>query len=417
MRTQQILLLGLLVLAPAGADSAGGQSSPVPLGPAVEIDRTCTYSPTVLEVDGQVVAVWKRAYNPHGFWARRGPSLAELGPETLLYDQIAFGDLQAAVQPGGFVLAWAGEGGPSTTEVVFQRFRSDLTPAGPVVVVGSGVPSPAPSLLVDAAGEVTVAFFGSSGMVQARRYSAADVPLTPLIDVGPEVYDGVLAVTRLAAGDDGFLVAWESVWPAPSPGLWVRAFGWGGAPAGPSVRVTNLEPNDIDVEWADGAYLAAYATGPVMGRRLAPDGTLLGSEELLGPSASAFEIELAAAGDSLWLLYGDLEAGIRGVRIGWPAGTAGSPLLLVPRPTSGGANFVAPSAATPVGDGLLYSWVLGSDSPLLSPPCLNGQAVYSQALSLGGVVDVPAASPAGLLAAALLAAAGALWILQAQRRG
>ncbi len=204
MRAQQISLLGLLFLALMGADSARGQSSPVPLGPAVEIDRTCTYSPTIFEVDGQVVAVWRRIYNPNGFWARRGPSLAELGPATLLYDQIAFGDVQAAVQPGGFVLAWAGEGGSTTTAGGLSALPIGSHAGRPGGGGRQRRARPLRRLLVDAAGEVTVAFSDRRAWSRPGAIPPPTFPLTPLIDVGPEVYDGVLAVTRLAAGDDGF---------------------------------------------------------------------------------------------------------------------------------------------------------------------------------------------------------------------
>ncbi len=100
-----------------------------------------------------------------------------------------------------------------------------------------------------------------------------------------------------------------------------------------------------------------------------------------------------------------------------PAGTAGSPRLLVPAAHQRRSQL---RRAVRRDSGRRWAPLqLGPGLGFAAPfaPCLNGQAVHGQALALGGVVDVPAASTAGLLTFAVLAAAGALWMLQALRRG
>ncbi len=148
----------------------------VPRGPVVEIDAGCTYAPLAFAGEGQVVVMWYRSSGPSGIWARRGPSLGELGPEVLLAETSVGQRLQVVAQPGFFVLAWNTDGALSRT--FFQRFGLDLAPLAPEGRLGSRHPRTTPAMLANADGEVTLGFFDEAMLYRLRRFAADDAPLT-----------------------------------------------------------------------------------------------------------------------------------------------------------------------------------------------------------------------------------------------
>lgn len=400
-----IAMLGLSV-----AISAPLAAQPlIPIGPLVGLDQECTDSPTVLATEGELVAVWRRTAKGAGLFVRTGPTLEHLGPKVELRDHGPIDEVRVVAVPGGFVAAWIRFTPAQIAEAVFQRFGLDLLPDGAEVVVGQAWLGGAPALLADENGLLTIAYYGPARTVQARRYTDTGVPLTPPIDVDPLVPMNSVGLTRLAAGDDGFLVAWEGSLPAQASGMWVRAFGFDGAPAAASVRVVTLGSADFDVAWAEDEYLAAVLDGNVWGYRLDASGTPTAPAGLLAPANGPSYVRLAAGSDVLWLSFVEYERGLFASRIELPSlAVLEDPQLLGPQP---GTDFVSKGSVLPTATGLIATWQTAWFSPI-PLPCSGEMAIFAQEFGNPPTVDVPTLPPSGLLALALLVAAGGLLLLR-----
>lgn len=411
VRRSTLLTLLSLLAAPLLA-----QGPLVPLGPVVEIDQECVSRPAVLASEGQVVVAWSRSAGPAGIFARSGASLDTLGPEVQLASPQAAREVQLAAQPGGFVLAWNSFGEPSFAR--YQRFGFDLAPLAPPVELGRADAGQSPALLVDAAGEVTFAYFDFTGNdLRIQRFSAADTPLTALLYV--DAASGSVTPTstvRLAAGDTNFLVAWSGGAGGP-PALWVRALGWDALPAGPSSVLGSLGPPDFDVAFTQGSYLVVgAAAGELWEHSVAADGTPIGAGEMLIPSVSPYGVRLAPDGENLWLVLGLREdpgivPGIYATRIAMPAVTPG-PLDLLVRAPEDPFEFNNPGGIAPAGEDLLITWGFGAVSSPVPMACVETQAVRARAFGAVPLVEVPTLPPAGLSLLALLLAAGGLLLLR-----
>jgi hypothetical protein len=114
----------------------------------------------------------------------------------------------------------------------------------------------------------------------------------------------------------------------------------------------------------------------------------------------------------LWLVYLDTDAGLIGRSIAVTGLTAdSSPQLLVARPADA-QSYIARASAQPSAEGFLAAWQLAA-TVSIPAPCADAQSLHAQAFGPPrGVVDVPALAPPGLLALALLIAAGALLLLR-----
>lgn len=409
-----------LALLPLLASPLLAQDPLVPLGPVVEIDQECVSRPAVLASEGQVVVVWSRSAGPAGIFARVGASLDALGPEVQLASPNAAREVALAAQPGGFVLAWNSFGEPSFAR--YQRFGFDLAPLAPAVELGRAYAGQSPALLVDAAGEVTFSYFDFSAGndLRIQRFSAADTPLTALLYV--DAASGSTtpnATVRLAAGETNFLVAWSGGSPGLTggPALWVRPMGWDALPAGPSSVLGSLGGPDFDVAWAQGSYLVVrvYA-GELWAHPVAADGTPIGAGEVLIPSVSPFGVRLAPNGENLWLTLGiqadpGLTAGLYAARIAMPEVAAG-PLDLLVRGPEDPNQFNNPGGSAATGDGLLFTWGFGAVSSPVPMACVQAQAVRARAFGALPLVAVPTLALPGLVALALLVAAGGLMLLR-----
>jgi hypothetical protein len=395
----------------AGAPGLAQPADLMPLGTPVELAGTCAHAPTVFAAADGPIAVWQGAAEDEGLFARTGPAIDQLGPAAHLNANSIVGAVAVAPLSGGFAAAWVRIPVTQIPEVVFQRFGDDLQPEAAEVVVGLSSSQGAPALLADESGALTIAYYGPAGTVQARRYSSTDVPSTPPIEVDPAVASDLLSRIRLAAGDDGFLVAWEGALPAQARGLWVRSFASNGVPAAASVRITSLVEADFDVAWAEDEYLAVVPDGNVWGYRLDPNGTPTALQGLIAPATSPHHVVLAPGDAVLWMSFIEAETGLVVSRIELPSLTVfENPVLLVPEPIDN--TYLARGSVATSGEGLLASWQLGLNTPI-SFPCAGAMGLYAQAFGPAPpVVDVPVTTPAGLLALALLIAAGGLLLLR-----
>ncbi len=115
---------------------------------------------------------------------------------------------------------------------------STSLPLAPAVDLGPASPRTSPDILVDAEGEVTLGFLDETMRYRMRRFAADDTPLTPLLYADSTIGGGMFEPSGyLAAGEGGFLAAWTGSGEFGLPGIQVRAFGWDGAPLGPTREV------------------------------------------------------------------------------------------------------------------------------------------------------------------------------------
>lgn len=401
LRNLRTALISLAALAWAFPSLA--QESIGPRGPRVEVDRSCALSPIPFEVDGETLVTW---FHLDGIWARRGPRLDELGADIRIVDDAPTG-MEVAERPGGFVLAWVGHEWP-LADLTFQRFHADLTPAAPPVVVGSAQNLSTPALAVDAAGNVTIAWSEGEEGVKARRYSSADLPMTPEIVVQPASHaPGVW----LAASNAGFLVAWSDFLDLPGGNARysARAYSQTGAPLGPVTDLfEDMYPNFIrstfQVASVDGGYLAVRLGG--LARLLDADGTPLGPETPLGVATDAQGIQMDSGPEGVWLGWHNLDNAVWASLVDPSTLTAAPPTLLASHNRS---NHITAIRARE--SGFMAGWNVHLSSVILpAPPCDWGEYAYSQEFGpFRGAVDVPTLSKMGMALCALaFAIAGVL---------
>jgi hypothetical protein len=398
------IALGLTL---AWALPSSAQEDLFPRGPRVEVDRDCAVSPIPFEVDGETLVAWYRWGADSGIWARRGPRLDGLEPAVKLVDETP-STFQVAARPGAFVLVWVGDDWPDPA-LTFQRFGADLAPEGPPVVVGKSEFFSTPAVAVDAAGNVTIAWTDDGLEVKVRRYSSADLPLTPEI----VVQTAALGATGiwLAAGDAGFLVAWSEylVLPAGNTHYRARAYSPAGAPLGPFTELGEMVApafirSTLQLAAVDGGYLAVRLGG--LARLLGADGTPLGPETPLGVAADSQGIRMAGGPEGVWLAWHTIND-IFASHVDPSTLTAEPPTLLA----SNQPQRLNLTSIGTRGSGLMAGWNIHLSSIILpSPPCDWGEYAYSQEFGPPpAAVEVPTLSKTGLVLCALaFAIAGVL---------
>ncbi len=149
-----------------------------------------------------------------------------------------------------------------------------------------------------------------------------------------------------------------------------------------------------------------------LARRIASDGTPLGSEEVILPwtQVGVSSLMLAQGGEDSWMGAVESGRGILGARIA-PEVAAGPVEVLVPWPELD-FEFIDPTGLAATDDGFLIAWQFGAFSNILPPPCLDGQAVRAQEFGPAPLVAVPAVAPAGLIVLTALIALAALLLLR-----
>lgn len=395
-------LLVLVALATASLPLIAGEIPGLgPRSPLVQLGEQCTYYPTPLEVDGELIVSWQLWHT--SIKARRGTGLDSLGPEySLVEDRVE--DFRAAAAPGGFALFWETDGAGSQRSLSFRRFGADLLPSTPPVLVES-IPSGFwidTEIFLEADGTATLAWarFGEQ-VVRLQRFSAAAVPLGPVATI--ELPPGAF-VNSLQPGPSSLLVGWSS-----GSLLVNQAFSLAGSPLG-AAAVLGEGQYLRQAATEDGGYLSVFVRGgDLYLRRLGPTGEPLEPEIALGLSAQAGPAQLAVDGNRVWLSWGvevesselflarfDLDArSIDGF-------TRVEGYLENTRHTA--------DRLEPVGDEVLLGWRRINLPAILATPCDIGFATFARAFGPDqGVVDVPALSPLGLgLCALLFAVAGVL---------
>lgn len=405
---RRFLVSSLALFAPALAISPAAAQDLIPFGPEVELDQDCTYDPLAFETDGQAVGLWWRRGS--GIFARTLPSFDAPGPIVQLNPDVVTSDVAVAPWPGGFAAAWTRFPAAQPPEVVLQGFGANLSPSFPPVVVGAASTFPSPALLA-ADGQLVLAYYDLTGTVQIVRYSSAGAPLGPAIAADPTILLGAQGRIRLVAGETGFLVAWSGFRGGENPKLWARAFGWDGVPAAATADFVQGETADFDVAWAGGSYLVALPGGfDVLGYRLDENGNYL-DEAFVIEAADTHHARFAAGDGVLWLAFVGNDA-LLGSRIELPSLAVDPfPQVLVPRPENG-QRYIARSSAFPSTEGFLAAWQMAPVNVIIHP-CMDTDTVYARAFGPPrGVVDVPVLAPPGLLALALLVAAGGLLLLR-----
>ena len=126
-----------------------------------------------------------------------------------------------AVAPSGdFVVVWSSEGSAGTdtsgTSVQAQRYAADGSPVGGEFQVNTGTTNDQgyPSVATDAGGGFVVAWAGllpgGGSDLFGQRFAANGTPLGSEFQVN-DYPNGSTPIPDVAAGDDGFVVAWTSL--------------------------------------------------------------------------------------------------------------------------------------------------------------------------------------------------------------
>ncbi len=168
---------------------------------------------------------------------------APLGPDRIAVDR-AGGPFALAKYPGGFVIAWFGNG------IFFRLLDAEGAPAGPVrrvAMVLGGFGPDGLSVAADADGEVVVAwsllglFPPATISESARGFDASGAPLGRVFELKPATREsGSLGVELVAVGPGRFLAAWSGPQPVTSlpSRVLVRSFDAAGRDLGSPVQVS-----------------------------------------------------------------------------------------------------------------------------------------------------------------------------------
>jgi hypothetical protein len=367
-----------------------------PVGPVVDLTPSCGLWPQLLQVDGQWLALWMGGEDAAQLTARRGPDLWTLGPPAVLAEGAYH--LDAASRPGGFAVAWSGEG----DEGYLGLFQADLTP------IGNPIPLSDPndvSLVAIAAspdGELTVAWT-TPFFIYARRFSAAGVPLTAPIEVSP--LGAFSNSVDLAQTASSFLVAWTRNDEATLQAK-VRAFDLAGTPLGPEAVVG--QGVVALASRGDGYFLATSAQNVAEVRVLDAAGTPLAPPSPFGFTEVGERVVIAADGEYAWAAA-VVSDGIAVQQLDAQTGVPIAPPERVASPFPKNAYATTPYPWIH-GDGLAVAWQNVVPWPFPAPPCMTDEPSQAVLLGPAPALDVPALNPGGLALFALLLTASAWWL-------
>ncbi len=205
----------------------------VPTGEAVEVSHdtgariASEYVDVAMTSGGEVIVAWHESVLAEAatFWRRYGPDLVPVGPQhrvDALDARATGGPVSVGVDDHGVLVGWS-EAGASTSAVHVRRYSLDGTPAGAVIVVGTGSEGTSrPDLATGPDGSFAVAWreqdqerVGHGAWV---RVYAGDEPTTEPL---PMPVFALANRPALAAEGDTFLVAWEAA-DAGETGIWAQ---------------------------------------------------------------------------------------------------------------------------------------------------------------------------------------------------
>ena len=286
---------------------------PVPLRQVLRLDDglgpPAEQPSAALGGGGEAVVVWWESRfgtgEPPQIRARRVSAEGVLAPETLRVDTPeAMADTvtrpDVAKAPGGdFLVVWESSGstGDDTSSFSIQgrAFDASGAPQGGQFQVHTlidgyqSVPAVAPSpdggFLAVWMSEESAGGDDDSFSIQGRRFTASGVPVEPVEFQVNETPAGLQSEPDVAAGADGFFVAWKKDFES----VFGRPLDRDGRPAGGEVEIAPVVPGallgrpavavgtagDVLVVWV---LFENGGNGPknVMGRLLAPDGSPTG---------------------------------------------------------------------------------------------------------------------------------------------
>jgi Ca2+-binding RTX toxin-like protein len=306
---------------PSAAVAVTGYSDPpiaVSLGAvapvfALEIAASSTNNLSAPELvalaGGGYVAIWEadgepekipEIPNPRGIYMQRLDSGgAPLAEPVRVNTSVFEGDrsYSAALADGGFVVVWCGRIVNEEPEagLLMRRFSADGSPQGETTIIARGYFGTPPHVELQGltGGNLAVIFMGWDGSgtgVYSRIYSPLGEPLTEQALVPDRTSGNQTQGNLEALRSGGYVVTWNQPYYGEDPGnLYLRRYDANGARLGDEVLVqdgTSSWGEEPVAELLDGTLVMVWNTGSagdVFIRRMAADGTFIGSAERVNP--------------------------------------------------------------------------------------------------------------------------------------
>lgn len=181
--------------------------------------------------DGSFVVAWQGegAGDTSGVFARAyDASGAALGGEVLVNETTSGSQgsaVVAAIDSGGFVIAWAGNGAGDTDGVYVRRFDADAEPLAGEVLVNqtTGGSQAEPTLALDADEDFVVAWSGAGAAdatgVYWREYAGDGISRTSEALMNTTTGGSQNTPTLVGAGDNRYVLAWSGEGPVDTVGV------------------------------------------------------------------------------------------------------------------------------------------------------------------------------------------------------
>jgi hypothetical protein len=245
--------------------------SPIDVTPGVGGQYLSTHRTSAEAANGDYAVVWENG--PLGIYGRLfGPDGTPLAsPFHVAGTGASDAEATVAMDAGGaFAIAWthtgrldAGGGGGGTQSVEMERFSPAGVSLGPPSVITSathGGSAHQPSVAVDTAGDVVVAYTDSAGaknQVKAMLYAGGGSPTALTVTSSTATSQPSAAMN--AAGT--FVIAFTENVGATNQDVYVQRFKPGGAPQGSAIGVattSHVEDQPSAAIDAQGDFVVAY---------------------------------------------------------------------------------------------------------------------------------------------------------------